>query len=906
MKNLINLISLQFAVLLVAILGLSGFVSTANAQSSETHFLFQEMNSSNGSPVGISPESFVDYKDLWAFNGTNYVSSVFNNGPDDIIVFDKIIVDETTLIYGISNGDELCYTADNGENWTVIYSGSFPLNISPHDMTCVYKDETFHWFPMTGSNLFYINGNILESRLDFGDCNSVCSNGTDTIYIARGSFSDRAYSVIDWDNYVDLGNGLSSIDWKNNKLISITASKVKMRSTNPSDTWETIINLNPSDYWQYCTWLDDGIAIGSNVTKVIQVWREIVAPNPEFSGDELSGYAPHEVQFTDLSSGQPTEWFWDFGDGETSDEQSPNHTYDVAGSYTVTLTVANDAGSNMLTKDDYIVVEWRPMDASFTATPESGTAPLTVQFDDQSVGNPTSWEWVFGDGGVSTLQNPEYTYMNPGTYTVTLTVFGPGGEDTQIMEDLVVVHHPLPVADFEADPTGGTAPLDVSFVNLSLNGSEYLWDFGDGNTSTEMNPDFVYDTPGMYTVTLTVTNPDGLTDEMVKEDYITVVPPAQVVITSFTGDPAGFISKQPLNGSFSQENGETASILSSSNNQYTVNFAAGTVTSTALTTAGEDILTLTVTGPTGSDTQELIVNIYEYHNLLADTITNQNIQIYTSPILATPEIIEYELLFPMQDFYNLYDFSFQANNQGAGIQEISFETNANTLSIQVQCNTTSNYQTFSILQNESGESWFQNGLLMLFPDEATLALLSEDISNFVNPGEDISTKIFTGSPTTWTITNETYNEVVYTGNHSTTGITEKTINVGSWTLGPILEQTLRIDISSPAKTISRYFPMDGTTGIIDFENEFGGDQLGKNYPNPFSDQTNIPIYISTPGNVKIELFDINGSIIRELLNEVKEAGNHLIKLEGAPIHPGVYLVKMTTHKHTFIRELIKF
>jgi len=906
-----NLIKLQVAVLLVVILGLSSFMNVP--LQAQTHYRDTTLNTPIGRPTGTIP-GCIDSDILWTSENGVWVSNNFNrlSSQGEVSTFGYIVYNDLTYIYGATQGDAIMYTTNEGDTWEEVYTSGFPSGQSPQDITCLANNDELRWLTIGGSKVFEIIDEVLEEKLYLGGFNSICSNMIDTVYLAFSNGNHRAYSIEDWDNYTAMNGGAFSIDWKDGQLMTVHAGAVMTRSTNSEDSWETIITLDNSGQWLYCTWLVGpssnqlDLAVGSMTYDEIQVWREIVAPTPEFVADELTGYAPLAIQFTDESTGQPTEWFWAFGDGETSTLQNPEHTYDAAGSFTVSLTVSNDAGSNMMTKDDYIVVEWLPMDASFTATPETGTAPVTVQFDDLSTGNPTSWSWDFGDGGVSTLQNLEYTYMNPGTYTVSLTVFGPGGEDTQVMEDLIVVHYPLPVADFEADPTGGTAPLDVSFVNLSLNGESYFWDFGDGNTSTEMNPDFVYETAGVYTVTLTVTNPDGMTNEMVKENYITVVEPAQVVITSFTGDPAGFISLQPWSGNFSQENGETAEILSSLGNQYSIDFNNETITSSSLFNTGDDILSLTLNGANGSDTQDLVVPVYAYHNLLADTIGNQNIQIFTSPTLATPETIEYELLFPMQDFYNIYNFSFLANNQGAGIQEISFEPTANSLAIHVECNTSSNYQTFSILQNESGASWFETGQVIILPDETTLALLSEDITNFVYPGEELNTKIFTGAATTWTITNETYSEVVYTGSHTATGITEKSINVGSWTPGPILEQTLRIDISSPAKTVSRYFVMDGTTGINDFGNKSTGDQLSEIYPNPFSGQTTVPFTISAPGNVKIELLDINGSVIRELLNETKEAGDHLIKLEDASFPDGAYLVKMTIHNQTYTRQLIKF
>ncbi len=167
--------------------------------------------------------------------------------------------------------------------------------------------------------------------------------------------------------------------------------------------------------------------------------------------------------------------------------------------------------------------------ANFTASPTSGCAPLTVTFTDQSTGDIDSWSWDFGDGSTSTEQNPTHQYTSAGTYTVKLTVTGPGGSDTETKVDYITVSD-VPVADFSGSPTSGNAPLTVTFTDQSTgNPTSWSWDFGDGGTSTEQNPTHEYTVAGTYTVSLTVENSCG-TDTETKVDYITVnEAPAQVM-----------------------------------------------------------------------------------------------------------------------------------------------------------------------------------------------------------------------------------------------------------------------------------------------------------------------------------------------------------------------------------------
>jgi len=166
-----------------------------------------------------------------------------------------------------------------------------------------------------------------------------------------------------------------------------------------------------------------------------------VAPTAGFTATPTSGTAPLGVQFTDTSSGTPTQWLWDFGDGATSTERNPGHTYTAAGTYSVALTVANAAGSDSVTSGDLVTVAAPSLapTASFTAAPTSGSAPLAVQFTDTSSGTPTQWLWDFGDGATSTERNPGHTYTAAGTYSVALTAANAAGSDTQTQTGSITV-----------------------------------------------------------------------------------------------------------------------------------------------------------------------------------------------------------------------------------------------------------------------------------------------------------------------------------------------------------------------------------------------------------------------------------------------------------------------------------
>ncbi|WP_281412418.1 PKD domain-containing protein [Methanocalculus chunghsingensis] len=177
--------------------------------------------------------------------------------------------------------------------------------------------------------------------------------------------------------------------------------------------------------------------------------------------------------------------------------------------------------------------------SSFSASPVSGgAAPLSVQFTDTSVGSPTNWLWLFGDGESSNLQNPVHTYTDEGIYDVTLTISNPHGQSTiKRVKYIRVGLEPTP--DFIASPLVVTTPGEVRFTDLSSGSpTSWLWSFGDGSSSNEENPTYTYTEPGFYDVTLQVSNAVGTVDR-IKERYIAVgSPPVPEIGASKTTGPA--------------------------------------------------------------------------------------------------------------------------------------------------------------------------------------------------------------------------------------------------------------------------------------------------------------------------------------------------------------------------------
>lgn len=222
------------------------------------------------------------------------------------------------------------------------------------------------------------------------------------------------------------------------------------------------------------------------------------------------------VNFTQYTLGG-TLWSWDFGDGTSSSEYSPSHVYPSPGTYDVSL-FAND-GCSFDTTTVTIVVNEPPL-VAFSVSPDSVCINSPFNFINESIGSISSY-WNFGDGTTSSVTNPSHSYAAMGDYIVTLTgtslINGCSSTVTQTVHVSV-----NPVAQFIAVPTNGCVPLTVQFTNQSSGATFNTWDFGDGNTSAQVNPSHTFNAVGVYTVELEIENANGCMD--VYSQNITVHP----------------------------------------------------------------------------------------------------------------------------------------------------------------------------------------------------------------------------------------------------------------------------------------------------------------------------------------------------------------------------------------------
>jgi gliding motility-associated-like protein len=317
-------------------------------------------------------------------------------------------------------------------------------------------------------------------------------------------------------------------------------------------------------------------------------------PTVAFTGTPTNGCnVPHTVNFNNTTTGgSGFTYAWSFGDGSTSTQQNPSHTYNAGGNFTVRLIATNSAGcSDTLTRTNYVSIN--NIVANFSVNRTNPCVGQNVTYTSNSPG-AVWWRWTFGDGNTSTFENPVRSYSTPGLYTVTLIVRNSNGCYDTITRTNYIDVKPRPVTNFTATPTAGCeVPFTVQFNNTTVDGNTYFWEFGDGTTSTAQNPSHTYTSPGTYTVRLVATSVNGCTHSRTRTDYITV----QLPTVAFTANVReGCI---PLAVQFTDQSSANNGIIG-----WSWNFGDGSTStlrnpSHTYTTVGRFDVTLTITTASG-------------------------------------------------------------------------------------------------------------------------------------------------------------------------------------------------------------------------------------------------------------------------------------------------------------------
>jgi PKD repeat protein len=257
------------------------------------------------------------------------------------------------------------------------------------------------------------------------------------------------------------------------------------------------------------------------IIRLVILWVCSVAiakaqPVCNFSADKIAGCAPLLVSFTDLSSGNPVSWQWDFGNGNTSTLPKPAVIFANPGTYEVKLTVKDAANASSTKIKTALIQVYAKPTADFTVDKTSACPQTLFSFADISVrgsGTINQWQWDFGDGLGTNTTSPAHSYSSSGTYMVRLTITDNNGCSSFKELAAPLTAFPVPVAKISASKTASCiAPAVINFNNATTGSNTYLWDFGGGNTSSQTNESQTYTTPGTYTAKLIATNTNGCRD----------------------------------------------------------------------------------------------------------------------------------------------------------------------------------------------------------------------------------------------------------------------------------------------------------------------------------------------------------------------------------------------------------
>lgn len=236
-------------------------------------------------------------------------------------------------------------------------------------------------------------------------------------------------------------------------------------------------------------------------------------------------------QFSSAAMGAATHQ-WIFSNGFTSSQINPAVTFGAYGTYGVTMIVTSAAGcSDTISSNSQISIA-PPVAPVVTVNSTSGCAPFAAAFN-STTPSAASWLWSFGDGTTSNLENPNHTYQQPGTYSVSLSVITTTGCTTSVSLPNYITVNAAPIPSFTVGNTVSCAPVQTPFTNTSTGAVSYNWTFGNGTSSNSTSPTGTFTVSGNYDVTLTATSSNGCTASITQQVNVT----AHDITAFFTGNP---------------------------------------------------------------------------------------------------------------------------------------------------------------------------------------------------------------------------------------------------------------------------------------------------------------------------------------------------------------------------------
>ena len=525
-----------------------------------------------------SPAISADGRYITYYSFANNLVAGDNNDSDDIFVYDRLqaMTERVSVSDTGIEGNGASYFPQISADGRYVSFTSFADNLVPNDINGRYDvfvydrvaasmeivsvtsagepADNHSFFSSVSGDGRYVAFESSAANLSSGDVNrrsdiflrdrlnqttqriSLNSDGTSPIGASVSPKINSQGTFVAFSSVVDLLIGTDTNRREDVYLFDIAANSLELISVDSNDNLADFGSVNPS-------LSADGliVAFQSMATNLVlddtnareDIFVRDRSPNQPpvaNAGDDVSAYLGELVTLNGAASFDPNgdviveyRWVIELAPAGSSavltgsDTLAPTLLPDVVGDYVVSLTVSDGLSTSIADEVFVRVIENLPPLAVISATPLSGFAPLTVQFDASNSSDPEnsllSYSWDFGTGGDSSeLTAPTFTFTSPGTYSVVLTVRDDFGNAGDAVVEIVVSasNEPPTVAPYTASPAQGPAPLLVSFVANASDPNDdalsYFWDFGDGDNATEENPQHTFYNPGSYTVTLQVSD----------------------------------------------------------------------------------------------------------------------------------------------------------------------------------------------------------------------------------------------------------------------------------------------------------------------------------------------------------------------------------------------------------------
>ena len=555
-------------------IGISFFQSNNNiisecnySNNEENGILFEESSNNTISNCLIIYTEQKDGVYLSYLSNNNTISNckMLSNDDDGIRFFDS------------SNNEIInCNISNNFKNGIAFLRSSY--NIIKSCKIINNDDNGIHLSDLSDNNIIRkctilnhnINGITLYSGNNHVTNCTISYNGGGILFRYYGSNDISNCSILNntWNGIYIWSTSDDNIIFHNNLIGNNLNARDK-----GSNLWD---NGKEGNYWSDYTGEDpdeDGIgnspyfieggANKDNFPLMILIEIENERPIVDFDFFPKNPSDLDEIEFTANSidlDGEIVSWYWEFGDGVTSEQQNPKHKYEDNGIYEVNLTVMDDSKGNNRTTLIILVTNVIPK-VNFTSSIENPTTADFLEFLDYSNdpdGTIISWFWEFGDKNTSNEINPKHQFSNNGTYLINLTVTDNDNDSNTSSIEIIVLNLP-PEANFSYTPLNPTISNEIQFSDESIDSDgnivSWLWDFGDLNTSDEKNPKHQYSIPGAYKINLTIEDDDGAKDILTKSiniDNIDNEPPEDPTFSPANGEKVN--KKKPtITITFSEE-----------------------------------------------------------------------------------------------------------------------------------------------------------------------------------------------------------------------------------------------------------------------------------------------------------------------------------------------------------------